>query len=153
MGKWLIEGLYTIAELACRCLNPDCGAGASRSDWRATTLEFLEIRRRIIGRPSNPTSGFRCTDHNRESGGVSNSAHKRGALDERATNGRERFESVFASFLTWLVLNEFLDELDAIDALETATNGEGTPLGIGVARGFVHTDDDLELIRPALWIY
>lgn len=154
--RWLIDGLYTVAELACRCRRRDCTAGEFPGDWRPSTLEFLAIRRRILARPSVPTSGFRCPEHNRDSGGSTNSAHKRGALDERATDARERFESVFASFLAYLVCLGLVAEVIAAEWFQTALDEETPDLGIGIARGFVHSDfDDPELThkRPALWLY
>jgi len=160
MGEWLIDKLYRISELACRCLNPDCTAGTTVGDgpgeWRPGMIEFLAVRRRILNRPSYPTSGFRCAEHNRNSGGSTNSAHKRGALDERAADGRQRFEAVFASFLAYLVCNGLVAEVVAAEWFEFALDPNTPDLGIGIDSKFVHTDfGDPELgeRRPALWLY
>jgi zinc D-Ala-D-Ala carboxypeptidase len=99
---------YSLAELACKC---GCGYGTRASDYDPEWLEFIELRRRILARPSAPTSGKRCPSHNAAVGGVPDSAHERDAMDERIEGGWQRFEAIAATILAMLVAEgDLLDE-------------------------------------------
>jgi len=138
---------YSTDELACKC---GCGLGMLPGHYEPTWLEFLELRRCILDRPSVITSGFRCEAHNAAVGGVNNSAHLRGAVDERVEGGWMRWEAVLASVLAFCVTDGEMDE-DEAHRLYGRMRSRGG--GVGVAKTFVHVDRDLVKPRPSLWSY
>lgn len=139
---------FSVEELACRC---GCGFGTRVEDYEPGFLEFLELVRVIFGRPIHPTSGARCTDHNRAVGGVNLSAHTRAAaLDATASNGYERHGLLVAYVLALAVRRGRLDLDDAIElASELIAHGGG----FGLAKTFAHLDVDVHLPRPSSWGY
>lgn len=94
-----------------------------------STLEKLDFARTIANIPFIITSGYRCEAHNEAVGGKSNSAHTRGrAADIKATDSRSRFlivEALLAAGFT----------------------------RIGVAKTFIHADDDPTLPQEVMWDY
>lgn len=89
-------------------------------------LQHLRTR---CGFPFEINSGFRTEHWNKVVGGASNSAHLRGrAADIACTNSAYRFEIV-----------------DGALALGFRR--------IGIAKGFVHLDDDPTLPKRVLWLY
>ncbi len=74
---------FARAEFACQCKDyngPYCDGFPVEPD--ETLVRLADRVRGHFGRPANRTSGIRCPQHNRDSGGVSNSKHMRGkALD------------------------------------------------------------------------
>lgn len=66
--KWFNE-----KEFACRC----CGQlpPFARENTEALVSQVLDPLRERYGRPIYINSGYRCTKHNREVGGVTNSQH------------------------------------------------------------------------------
>lgn len=78
---------FSPSEFRCRC---GCGAGIEHMD--GACLAMLEEARRLAGIPFVLSSAFRCPEHNRTVGGVSNSAHVRGyAVDIRCVDSHSRF--------------------------------------------------------------
>jgi len=75
------------------------------------------------------TSGYRCAAHNARVGGKSNSAHTRGrAADVRTSDSRTRYLVIRA-------------------ALEAGFTR------IGIAKTFIHLDDDPSLTQQVVWDY
>jgi len=62
---------FSRAELACK----HCGRIGPYPQRLKKLLALLEKIRGGVGKPVRVTSGYRCPDHNREVGGVSNSYH------------------------------------------------------------------------------
>jgi len=117
---------FTTDEFACRC---GCGFGHREGDVSLALIDTLEEIRELIGRPIKIASGCRCEEHNRDCGGVENSAHLRGAAaDIVVYGGEDRYLVIGAAY-------------------------EVGAFGIGVARSFVHVDVDVVLPRPAAWTY
>jgi hypothetical protein len=138
---------YDTSELECRC---GCGLGADPADYDSDWIAVLSLRRRILDRPSVITSGFRCPLHNAAVGGVDDSAHLRGAIDERVTSGRSRWEAVLASVLAFCVDE---GELGIGDAHRIYNKLRSSAGGIGIAKTFVHVDYDTKKPRPSCWSY
>lgn len=83
---------FSPSEFRCRC---GCGAGIEQMD--PELLSMLDKAREIAGIPFVLSSAFRCPEHNRTVGGVSNSAHVRGyAVDIRCKESRTRFRLLSA---------------------------------------------------------
>jgi len=139
---------FSTDELACKC---GCGFGTSADDFAPGFLEYLETVRLIYGRPIHPTSGARCTAHNAAVGGVNLSAHTRAAAgDLGASNGYDRSGLMVAHFLAIAVLRGKLPLEKAKEiAAELAAHGGG----FGIAKTFVHLDNDVHLPRPSAWGY
>ena len=138
---------YSTDELRCQC---GCGLGEEPGHYEPSWLEFLELRRRILNRPSVITSGFRCKRHNQAVGGVDNSAHLRGAVDERVEGGWMRWESLLATVLAFCVDEGEMEETEAARIYGRMRFHGG---GIGVAKTFVHVDRDPVKPRPSCWSY
>ncbi len=111
-------------EFSCGC---GCGLGLGQMD--RDFLAKLDRARGIAGVPFRLTSAMRCAAHNRAVGGVPDSAHLVGhAVDIACTYGRDRFEIITA--LIAVGFNR-----------------------IGLAKGFVHVDDDPSKRPEVVWIY
>lgn len=101
----------------------------SGSVMQESTLLMLEEARYLADMPFVINSGYRTETHNAKVGGKPNSAHTRGyAVDIKVRNGLERMKVVKA----------------LMDAGFTR---------IGVARTFVHADNDPSLPQNVLWAY
>jgi hypothetical protein len=139
---------FTDTELECR---DGCGYGRQAADYAPGFLDYLEVLRTIYGRPIYPTSGARCTDHNRAVGGRPQSAHTRaGALDISADNGYDRHGLAVAHILAVAVTLGRLELADAVTLAEELAHHGG---GLGIAKTFVHVDTDHQLPRPSSWGY
>jgi uncharacterized protein YcbK (DUF882 family) len=93
------------------------------------TLEMLDHARKLADMPFKINSAYRTAEHNEKVGGKPNSAHTRGyAIDIHVGNGIERMRVVTA----------------LLDAGFTR---------IGIARTFVHADNDPTLPQNVLWTY
>lgn len=93
------------------------------------TLSMLEIAREIADIPFVINSGYRTSEHNLSAGGKKNSAHTRGyAFDIKVTNGIERMK--------------------VVNALMQAGFNR-----IGIARTFIHGDNDPSLPQNVIWTY
>jgi len=138
---------YSTVELTCRDW---CGYGSKKEHYGTAWLDFLEIRRTILDRPSKPTSGKRCEARNTAEGGVEDSAHERDALDEQTIGGQARWEAVLATVLAAAVQDGLLMMASArrvYDGLRYAR------VGVGIAKTFHHVDRDRVKPRPAVWKY
>ncbi len=85
---------FTEAELSCRC-------GCHRLNYDDNFLVLLQAFRLIYGKPLVVTSGCRCTNHNKNVGGVITSLHecqtkKASACDVTGSNVKEIFEKAKA---------------------------------------------------------
>ena len=138
---------YSTGELECRC---GCGLGSRVEDYDPAWLEFIELRRRILNRPSAITSGFRCELHNAAVGGVDDSAHLRGAIDEWVNGGWMRWEAALATVLAFCVADGEMEEAEA-QRLCACIGSRGG--GLGVAKTFIHLDRDRIKRRPSCWSY
>lgn len=101
----------------------------SGNNMQNSTLVKLAKARELAGIPFVISSGYRTEAHNYKVGGVLKSAHTRGyAVDIAAENGRAR--------------------LLMIEALLKAGFNR-----IGVAKSFVHVDDDPDKPSKVMWTY
>lgn len=99
------------------------------SQMNPQTVEKLNKAREIAGVPFAITSGYRCKAHNDAVGGKSEGAHVSGhAVDISATNSRPRFQIV--------------------DALLKAGFTR-----LGIAKTFIHVDDDPTKDPQVIWMY
>lgn len=89
----------------------------------------LDEAREIAGVPFHINSGYRTPYHNKKVGGVDNSSHKKGlAVDIRANNDNDRQKILHALYVV------------------------GLGRRIGIAKTFIHVDDDKS--KPAkAWLY
>lgn len=114
-------------EFACKC-------GCGRDNIHPDTVAKLERARAAAGIPFVINSGCRCPEHNRNIGSKDNSAHVASgvhdchAVDIRVASGRERYLVVHACMLAGFKR-------------------------IGVAKSFVHVDDDPALPQSVIWTY
>lgn len=94
-----------------------------------TLVDLLDQAREKAGIPFRITSGYRCPNHNREVGGKPSSAHLAGkAADIKVNSSRERY------FIVRALLEAGFQR-------------------VGIAKGFVHADVDLEKPHPVVWLY
>jgi len=104
---------------------PCCGKEAMGPDF----MERLQTARDIAGIPFKINSGWRCNTHNAEVGGVETSSHLTGhAADIQADTSQKR--------------------LIIIDALLRAGFCR-----MGVAKTFIHVDDDENKPQERMWLY
>ena len=117
---------FEAAEFDCRC---GCGRGGSRGDMHLDFLVMLAAARKLAGCSFNIISGFRCPSHNKDVGGSADSAHIYGmAADIHCVNSNKRFR----------IIKSLLD------------------VGftrIGVARTYVHVDNDNTKPHLSIWDY
>lgn len=114
-------------EFACKC--GKCGGGIDRMDpW---LLQLIDRARERAGVPFVITSGYRCPTHNRNVGGVADSAHVYGlAVDIRTATSQARFAVVKA--------------LLSLSARR---------IGISFKGNFVHVDVDEGKPQDVIWPY
>ena len=106
-----------------------CKCGCNAADMDQELLNMLYEARQIAQIPFVITSGYRCHDHNKNVGGRPGSAHTRGyAVDISANNSRARF----------IIIN----------ALVAAGFTR-----IGIAKTFIHVDDDPDKDINVAWLY
>ena len=86
-GDWWDDITYfTKAEFACKCGGKYCkGYPAEISK---TLVQAAEKVRKHFGKPMTVTSGLRCSTHNANVGGVSNSRHKLGKAMDFGIEGK-----------------------------------------------------------------
>jgi hypothetical protein len=140
---------YSTDELTCR---DGCGYGDDPADYGESWKTYLSIRRRLLNRPSVPTSGKRCEDHNEAEGGVPDSAHLRDALDEKTDGGHQRFEAILATVLAAAVQDGLMLFATARRVMEGLRYAR---LGVGIAKTFHHVDRDpvRRADHPSAWKY
>jgi len=82
-----------------------------------------------LGEPMVISSGYRCKKHNKEVGGVPNSAHLRGlAADIAIPNDEYRYRLLNLAMLFDIPR-------------------------IGIGKNFIHLDIDRSLPHPRIWVY
>ena len=92
-------------------------------------LQMLDKARDIAGVPFRITSGYRSESHNRKVGGVPKSSHRLGmACDIACSDSRSRFKIV--SSLMSAGFNR-----------------------IGIAKNFIHVDNDKNKSSDVIWTY
>lgn len=102
-----------------------CHSGGLLPDFR----DKLNNARELAGIPFVLNSAFRCTDHNKDVGGSCTSSHLVGcAVDIKCTDSRSR----------WLI----------VQALIAAGFNR-----IGIAKSFIHVDDDMTKEPNLIWEY
>lgn len=101
----------------------------SGSNMQSSTLEMLDNARDIAGIPFKINSGFRTKSHNAYVGGKENSSHLYGyAVDIFVTSSAQR-----ATVLNALIKAGFRR--------------------IGIAKTFIHADNDPEKSQDVFWVY
>lgn len=107
--------------------SPDAeGSGERMQD---STLMMLEDARELADMPFVINSGYRTEAHNAKVGGKPSSAHTRGyAVDIKVGDGLQRMKVVKALM-------------------------EAGFTRIGIARTFVHADNDPDLPQNVIWTY
>lgn len=107
--------------------SPDAPGSSRHMD--KTFLNRLDAARDMCSFPWVITSGFRTAKHNAKVGGVPSSAHTRGyAADISCKNGHQRHEVVKA--------------LHAVGFSR-----------IGIAKTFIHVDNDPDKPQNVIWTY
>ena len=92
-------------------------------------LELIDCAREEAEIPFKITSGFRTTEHNKSVGGVENSSHIKGcAADISCTSSSQR------SIMVRALVNVGFTRL-------------------GIAKSFIHVDNDLMKTHPVIWTY
>jgi uncharacterized protein YcbK (DUF882 family) len=92
-------------------------------------LSKLDDARELAGIPFKINSAYRTPEHNAKVGGKPNSSHLKGlAVDISATDSRSRF--IVLEALMRVGFNR-----------------------IGVAKSFIHVDDDKEKSERVVWVY
>ena len=94
-----------------------------------TFLNMIDIAREEAGVPFKITSGYRCPEHNKAVGGVSDSAHVGGyAADIACSSGSARYKIIAA-------------------LLKVGFNR------VGVSKNFIHVDCDPGKPSQVIWTY
>ena len=97
-------------------------------------MVMLEKLREIYGAAIHLNSGYRCEQHNKDVGGVLNSAHCRGKAVDIRINGEDAFYLLGIAFTVGFT-------------------------GIGIKQHgkyknrFIHLDSDMNRKRPRVWNY
>ena len=116
--------LFKDKEFECKC-----GCGLGIKDFRPSSIDRIHVARRIAGVSFVLNSAIRCPQHNAEVSKIGKtSSHLTGAFDIRCTLPRERF----------LI----------IDGLIKAGFTR-----LGVAKTFIHADDDPDKDQRVCWLY
>jgi uncharacterized protein YcbK (DUF882 family) len=116
------SGYFKESEFACGC---GCGFNA----FDPELLEKLDRIREYLGRPVVITSGCRCARHNKEVGGVADSAHTRGLAADVAVPD-DAFRYWFTAYAWVLGVKR-----------------------IGVGKDFLHIDADGTKPQGVMWVY
>lgn len=96
---------------------------------KESTIAKLDKAREIANIPFNINSGYRCNAHNQAVGGENNSAHTKGrAVDIKCLDSPSR----------WLIVDSLI---------KIGFNR------IGIAKTFIHVDDDETLPQKVVWVY
>lgn len=112
---------FSTGEFACKC-----GCGKCAIDLKL--VHALQSIRNAVGFPLTVSSGYRCEEHNKASGGEPNSAHTRGLAADIV---------IPASQMRYKFLKEALVAFKRI----------------GISEEFVHVDVDKNLPQEVLWTY
>jgi hypothetical protein len=104
---------------------PCCG----QNKMNKAFLYELDIARDRAGVSFKITSGYRCKKHNKAIGGVDNSAHTKGCgADIEIKNSPDRYKKIDA--LLGIHFNR-----------------------IGIAKTFIHVDNDSAKTEDVIWMY
>jgi uncharacterized protein YcbK (DUF882 family) len=103
--------------------------GSGEREMREDFIKRLTDARAIAGIPFVITSGFRTAAHNKKVGGVPNSAHRKGCAADIACN---------TDGARWII----------VDALIRAGFNR-----IGIAKNFIHVDNDQGKNANRIWVY
>jgi len=107
----------------------ECKCGCGVAEMQPSTLYKLNFARGVADIPFVITSGYRCEAHNQRVGGKSQSAHTKGyAVDIKASTSDSRFKIVNALLKVGFTR-------------------------IGIAKNFIHVDDDSSLPQNVMWEY
>lgn len=145
---------FSDKELECKC-----GCGLNQISDRLRLL--IDTARAILGYPLYSNSACRCTEHNKNIGGVDSSAHTRNpctAIDLIVADGDERFRLLVALILAAVkrysdTSNETSVDLTIEEYRDLVFNIHSYIRGIGIAKTFVHVDTDYVKPRPTVWGY
>lgn len=113
-------------ELKC----PHCDECDMDHDFMA----MLEESRELYDAPIHLNSAYRCEQHNKDVGGVRNSAHCRGNAVDISINGENAFyllDIVFTFGFTGIGIKQHGEYKDR----------------------FIHIDNDMNDMRPRVWTY
>ena len=106
-----------------------CGNGPAQRYMDKTHLKMIDKARDLAGVPFHVNSGYRTPAHNKRVGAVSDSAHTRGmASDIRAVGSRERYHIIRGM-------------------MQAGFNR------IGIAKTFIHCDNDPSKDEKVIWFY
>ena len=107
--------------------SPDLAGSGERMD--KDFLKKLDEARHKAGVSFSINSGYRTHDHNKKVGGKADSSHTKGlAVDIHAATSRKRY----------LILQALI---------KVGFNR------IGIAKSFIHVDDDKEKAQQVTWLY
>lgn len=113
------------SEFFCSCGNCD----KNHNDVNKFSLARLDEARHLAGIPFHINSSIRCNLNNELMGGRPKSAHLSGqAFDVRVTNSSDRFTIIDAAIRAGFKR-------------------------IGIAKGFIHLDDDSRKSPRVAWLY
>lgn len=108
--------------------SPDA-PGSGKKYMDAEFLHMLDLAREDAGIPFKINSGYRTKEHNKKVGGVPSSSHTKGlAADIHCTSDADRSKIVEA--LICVGFNR-----------------------IGIAKTFIHVDNNLEKNSHRIWVY
>ena len=97
--------------------------------WTISFLTMLDSAREDSGIPYKITSGYRTEGHNQKVGGVKDSSHRKGrAADIAIKDSRER----------WIITSSLI---------KAGFNR------IGIAKTFIHVDNDSNKNDQVIWVY
>lgn len=113
--------------------SPDEVGSGERMD--ADVLQMIDKARAIFGKPIHITSGYRTPAHNEKVDGKKNSSHLRGFAIDLSDNNKG---------LPISSINRF----DLINCLlEVGFNR------LGIAKTFIHVDNDPDKSKNVIWVY
>ena len=106
-----------------------CGCGCGKENMDNVLLGMLDRARDLAGVSFNITSGYRCEKHNKDIGGVKDSAHCTGkAVDIACQSSRIRCKMLKALLTVGFTR-------------------------IGIAQKFIHVDVDERKDSNVVWVY
>lgn len=115
---------FTLEEFRCPC----CSGIKDSLQFRAFVSHLQEARQNA-GVPFLITSGYRCPKHNKEVGGINESAHTKGvAADIHAASSSTKF-----AIIKGLLSAGFRR--------------------IGISKTFIHADMDVDKPQNMIWTY
>lgn len=105
-----------------------CPCGECENGINYSFISLLDELREILGFPIHINSGYRCPEHNKTVGGVEDSAHTKGlAADLKIDSSEKRYKA----------LQEILRMF----------------YRVGVAKAYLHVDEDYTKTQEVLWVY